>query len=144
MIMYNPMYMTNIPPQCLIYLSELRKLINGEMLNADFVLGLIEEGLTAEEIVNELREQPVILTKNIESSGMKSGNLIVNLSAIIFILLIVLVFFLIFWLASKYSPLKFRDKIKEKFDATIKKTFWNGIIKSITVSYLLIAISVGA
>jgi sterol desaturase/sphingolipid hydroxylase (fatty acid hydroxylase superfamily) len=85
-----------------------------------------------------------VLTKNIESSGMKSGNLLVNLSALVFILVIVLVFFFFFWLASKYFPLKYRDKIKEKFDATIKKTFWNGIIRSITISYLLTAIAVGA
>jgi ABC-type spermidine/putrescine transport system permease subunit I len=85
-----------------------------------------------------------VLTKNIESSGMKSGNLLVNLSALVFILVIVLLFFFFFWLASKYFPLKYRDKIKEKFDATIKKTFWNGIIRSITISYLLTAIAVGA
>jgi uncharacterized membrane protein len=137
------MYKANMPPQTLIYFTELRKLINAEMLNADFVLGLYEEGLTAEDIVNEIREQPVVLTKNIESSGMKSGNLIVNLSAILFILVIVLVLFFFFWLASKYCPLKYRDKIKDKFDATIKKTFWNGIIKSITISYLVTAIAVG-
>lgn len=50
------MYKSNMPPQTLIYLSELRTLINGEMFKADFILGLIEEGLTAEDIVNRIRD----------------------------------------------------------------------------------------
>jgi hypothetical protein len=50
------MYKSNMPPQTLIYFTEIRKLINAEMLKADFILGLIEEGLTAEDVVNRIRD----------------------------------------------------------------------------------------
>lgn len=74
---------------------------------------------------------------------MGSANIIDNISPILFILSLVLIFYFFFWLATKVLPCKsIREKLKTKYEDSKKKIFFNQIIRSISLSYLMFAISV--
>lgn len=69
-------YPVNFPANCLIYIKELRSMIDFEMLDPNLVLQFIQT--KREEILEEGEEkvEEKVLDKNLENSGVESGSLI--------------------------------------------------------------------
>lgn len=80
---------------------------------------------------NETKKEKEVMTKNFDASGIKSSEIIDNMSTIILIVVgvIVLVFVLIIFAVILPSK-KLRDKIHEKLVAAKDNFFWNGFIRS--------------
>ena len=72
------MYEVNFPPNIEIQINYVRSIIAGEMLKPDFVIGLIWPGKTLLTLFSS--KTPPQLKGNLQSSGMNSGNIFVNLS----------------------------------------------------------------
>jgi hypothetical protein len=52
---------------------------------------------------------------------------------------------ILLWLAAKFCPCKkIRKKAQTKLDATIKKTFFNGAIRSMNLSFLIFTLSLAS
>lgn len=76
------------------------------------------------------------------NSGIENGNLLYNLRIVIFVLSLFLIGMILLWLVAKFCPFKkIRTKAQKKFDETIKKTFFNGLIKSMSVSFLIYSLA---
>jgi amino acid transporter len=69
-----------------------------------------------------------------ESSGIKSDSLLVNLAVYFFILLVFII--VVGTLFALKKSKKFKDRAEKTIDGIKRKTFWNNIIRSVTISYL--------
>jgi uncharacterized membrane protein len=119
-VIFETMYQANLPANIIIYLDEYRKMINMEMLNADFFLKFVDKDLTVLSITEKILGRHLVMTKNLENTGMVSGNMLVNLIPLITIILAVLIPYSFLWLGSKIAPLCIRDKFQKKLEATNK------------------------
>lgn len=117
------------------------------MLDPEFVLKLYDENLTYANILGKLRggKPAPTLSKNMQVSGVKSGNILYNLRIVLMILVVYILIMLLMWLFTLLIPCKkIRDKLKKLFDNQIKKTFFNGIIKSASLSFLIFSFALSA
>lgn len=72
-----------------------------------------------------------MIKKNIESSGMKSSDVFVNMSTIIFIVALVLLVLLVAIFLSVVLPNPaHKEKIVNKIKGAKDKFIWNGFIRS--------------
>ena len=111
------------------------------MLKPDFFIGVIWPGKTLLSIMSgkDIAQQK----GNIQSSGMNSGNIFVNLSQYFVVLGLGSITLLAMYLAS--VAIKSKQKIIKDKLAKFKKGFiFNGLIKSLNFSYLPFCISISA
>ena len=121
-------YEVNLPANIEIYLEQFAKLIKFEILKPDNLLGLYEPGLTVQILIEGSKTK---LSSNIENSGVQSENFLVNnilyiAAASLFILLLIILFIL----------KKLIKKIEGILRRILAKTFFNNIVRSISISYL--------
>ena len=95
------------------------------------------EGSFAEPLkVNESGEVVVKqYTGALESSGIESGNMLVNMQQILFVGIIVIVFVIFASLCALVCR-KHKDKIQSKLGGMKSKFVYNGIIRSISIGYM--------
>ena len=136
LIAYMSIYETPIPANIEIYVSEFRKLVKFEILKPDNLLGLVSPGLTLQSLIESSQ---TTLSASMESSGVQSSNFFVNMAVYIGVLLVFIVALLAFVILRNISKLK--KKVEPILQGIIKKTFWNNIIRSVSISYLETAIS---
>ena len=85
----------------------------------------------------------MVLTKNLENTGMETGNLFVNLFPVFVIFNVVALPLLVLWIGANFSPC-FRDTFKAKFEAKKKAEIWNGVINKLKLSWLVMSIALTA
>ena len=135
------MYEVKFPPNIEIQMRYLRSIIAGEMLKPDFMIRVLWPGKTLLSLMSGKAIAPQ--KGNIQSSGMKSGNIFVNLSQYFVVLGLGLIVLLIMGAASVIIKSK-REMIKEKLIKFKKDFIFNGLIKSLNFSYLPFCISISA
>ena len=85
------------------------------------------------------------MTKNFDASGIESADMIVNMATIILIVVVVIVTLLVMIIFAVIIPNKtHRDKIKAKIVAAWDGFFWNGFIRSKSITYLTMSLSLCA
>jgi hypothetical protein len=136
------MYEVKIPANVETYLGYIRMVVDCEMVKPDFIIGLKWPGETLLSLIQGSKSE-ISPKGNIQSSGMKSGNIIVNLSQYFIIIIMVLVGMLILGIFGFIFKSK-REMIKEKLKNFKKGMVWSGITKSLKLSYLSICIAVSA
>ena len=67
-------YDSKFPGQSLIFLDQVRSLIEFKMLKPDSILGMFKDGLTLDSIFNLASKKVVAIPKNMESSGFEPGS----------------------------------------------------------------------
>lgn len=96
-------------------------------------------------VKNNLKKDKELLTKNFNSSGVTSSDFVVNMSTIIVIVVAaIVILFIMIILALVLPSQNLRDKIKAKLVAAKDGFFWNGFIRSQSISYLTLCISLCA
>lgn len=114
LIVHWTLYRSNLPPNVLIYFKHLKNLINFEFLNIDFFLGtFIRKGLTINSLIQKMRGKRVIVPKSLESTGMRSGNMLTNMSQVLIIVAVFLVTSLLMTVAYYMSWGNLKVKIGE-------------------------------
>jgi len=83
------------------------------------------------------------MSGNLESSGIKSGSIADNLSVYLLAVGSVLLLLIILYVVMKVAK-KYKEKIKEKLLEQKKKFIYNGLIRSLSLSYLSTCIAVYA
>jgi hypothetical protein len=116
--------------------------VDGEMVKPDFIIGLKWPGETLLSLIQGSKSE-TSPKGNIQSSGMKSGNIFVNLSQYFMVILIGMTGILILGILGFIFKSK-REMIKEKLMNFKKEMVWSGIIKSLKLSYLGICIAISA
>ena len=139
-------------------LQEIRKLIDFEMLKPDFLIKMIAPDFDLKEFLTgiskmekakeneggdtkEGEEEDDQLPSNLESSGVGSDNIIDNLSQYLMVLILFIVFVLLLGIAGVICRTQ-KEKINKKLKDLYKKTVWNGFIRSISMSYLNLCITI--
>jgi hypothetical protein len=85
------------------------------------------------------------MTKNFDASGIESTDLIVNMATIILIVVGVIVLLFVGIIFAVILPSKaLRDKVKGKLVEAKDGFFWNGFIRSQSISYLTLSLSLCA
>jgi hypothetical protein len=97
-------YPVNFPANSLIYLKELRSLIDFELLDPNIVL---------KYIYIKKEDQDFVLDKNLENSGIRSPTLVNRMGSYIFLVCIFLIVLFCAY-AIKVCFKKFREQIKAK------------------------------
>jgi hypothetical protein len=106
------MYEAKIPANVETYIGYIRMVVDLEMLNPDYIIGLKWPGETLLSLIQGSKS--ITPQKgNIQSSGMKSGNIFVNLSQYFMIIIIVLAGMLILGIFGFIVKSK-REMIKKK------------------------------
>ena len=95
-----------------------------------------KEYLEASEKYEAVQQLP----KNLETTGVSSGNLIENMQQY-FIVIVGLAIFLIFLCVVAVMCKTMRDTTRRFFVSIVQKLIWNGIIRSISIAYMNIVIS---
>lgn len=126
-------YQVNFPANSLIYLRELRSLIDFELLDPNLILDYFYTKAPSN----------LVLDKNLENSGVKDGSLLGLMGGYIFIAALFIVFLIIMLLVFIFVK-KLRDAVKEKMVKMKNKMLWNDTIKSTNVSYLPTCLSLFA
>lgn len=116
------------------------------MLKPDPLMQLYDRDLSVKYIMdvlkNETKKDKEVMTKNFDSSGIESSDFIVNMSTIILIVVGVIVLVLVMIIFAVILPSKkLRDKVKDKLVAAKDYFFWNGFIRSQSISYLTTCLS---
>ena len=103
-------------------------------MQPDNLLGLFFPSGTTVQSLIEGAEEKMGLDSSMESSGVKSSGFIVNMALYLFILAAFLVF-LAFLFALTYVP-SLKVRIQGILRKTMENTFWNNVIRSVSLSYL--------
>jgi hypothetical protein len=162
------MYEVKYPTNAEIMLQEVRKLVDFEALKPDNVLAQVAPGFNLQTLVTHgdpyLKEDEVLieesaetfsveaanakaeegqLSGNLESSGVSSPNIMLQLSAVLLVLGVFLAAIL-----TALAILFFcrccggvREKIRAKLQKTKESFMWNGTIRSISIAYLNLIIA---
>lgn len=126
-------YQVNLPANILIYLRELRSLIDFELLDPRVVLSY----------AYERRPSHLVLDKNLENSGIKDGSLLSLMGGFIFIAALFILGLIVMLLVFIFVK-KLREAVKAQMVKLKKKSCWNDTIKSTSVSYLPTCLSLFA
>ena len=86
-------YPVNFPSNSLIFLQEIRNLVEFEMLNPQNILVMINPELTIEKILGLAGNK--VLNKNLENSGISTGSLIDQMSSYLFMLALYIAAFIV-------------------------------------------------
>lgn len=130
------LYGIPIPSNAEIYLEQFRKLVNFDLFKPNNILPMIHPGWSTEYFIG-MSEAKV--TGAMESSGIKSGNVVYNMATYIFMLAAFL--FSLILMTFLLLVKKFHDKVKAKILDILKKTFFNNQIRAQSISYLHLVIS---
>lgn len=85
------------------------------------------------------------IAKNLENSGLKSGSIVTNLALIFLVIILAIITIGVILLARKLAKDEKRKKKIQKMILKQKKAFmWNGMIGSVSISYLKNCIAVSA
>jgi hypothetical protein len=76
-----------------------------------------------------------------ESSGISTPNLLVNLSLLLFLIMVALFLFLIALCCKKICVGKLKEKVTAKLDKAVKDFCWNGAIRSVGLAYINLCIT---
>ena len=141
------LYDIKMPAIAEIFVQEIRKLIDFEMLKPEAIIKIFKPEFSLAEFVSHIQEDlfgsgaEAIKSSSLESSGVKCGNIAVNLSMIIFAVIVaILVIVLMFCM--KAICKRWKEKIVNKLKDMKKKFMWNGLIRSMSISYINICIAV--
>ena len=133
------MFQVSVPSNAQLYLREIRKFVDFEMLTPDFLIMLIlDEQMTAKEYVQRVfGNKPKLkesMPLNLLSSGIVEGGLTVNLIPFYIMLAGTIVAGMVF--AHLMLIPAIRKKVKKQIKIALKKLFFNGIIRGLSISYL--------
>mgnify|MGYP001098195434 CR=1 FL=1 len=128
LIAYMSIYEVNMPANIEIYVEEFSKMVKFEILKPDNLIGLVWPEVTIKSLLESSKTK---LQSNVENSGYQSENFFVNNAlyvavALLFILVIAILFIL----------QKFAKKVEGILKNILRKTFWNNMIRSFSISYL--------
>ena len=134
-------YDTKVSASAQFYMENFKDFVDFKSLEPDNILGQIEEGLTMQSLFKSSsddakKEFNVLL----EQKGHDSTNIFYNLQAFLFAGGIALVFILIM-LAIGCVCKKQKDKITDYLKGLKANFIWNGIINSVSLSYVLSNVS---
>lgn len=123
-----------IPANIEIFFTEFKSLVKFEILKPDPLIQIFYPEVTVQSMI-EGSKKKLRLDSSLENNGIETDNLVVNtiqyiVIGCIFLLMIVTLLVILFC-----CP-KFKIKALAKLIELKRRTFWNNIIRSITISYL--------
>jgi len=136
MLSYITLYAIPVPSNAEIYVKQFRSLIDFDILKPDNFLPLINKDWSQEYFISIGKTTAL---SGLQSSGIQSGNIVLNLSTYIFIGLFFV--FVLLLMSSLLIVRKFHDKVKAKLIDILNKTFWNNSIRSLNITYLKTALA---
>ena len=132
MVCYLSTYDITIPSNADIYITQFTKLIEFDVLNPEGLIRIFDPGFKLKEfIVGKTRNQV---------SDDQEASIIYDLRIWIFAAIGFLVGVIV--LALGIAIKNCRGKVKELLSKLKKKMVWNGVIRSLTISYVGIALTV--
>jgi len=84
------------------------------------------------------------VSKSMQSSGIKSGNLFQNLFPLLTVAILGLIFFAILYLIQRFGCEKIKDKAKAKYDELKEEMIWNGFYTSFNLSFMILVSAIAA
>ena len=129
-------YGVPVPSNAEIYIEQFKKLIDFALFKPNNILPMIHKGWSTEYFIGMTK---VKVTGAMESSGIQSGNIIYNLATYLFMAAGAIAVFAAFSFLLLIK--KFHAKVKAKIIDVLKKTFFNGLIRSHSVLYLNLTVS---
>lgn len=119
----------DIPPNVLIYIDQIRVLVNLESLKPEYLLKLYDKDLTMEKLSSKLYPDRPFIPKSLENSG-SSGNIWQDLSTIIVAVIFFLLFILILAAIKKFCSCnrRLRDFANKQIESQKERWLYNGMI----------------
>lgn len=128
-MVFYPYYSVDIPANVIIYIEQIRALINFESLKPEYLLKLYDKDLTMEKLAKNLKPNRPAVPKSFENSG-STGDMWQDLSTIIVVVLFFLIFILILIAIKKLcvcSP-RLKEFANKKIEQQKETWLFNGII----------------
>ena len=105
-------YESKFPGQALLFLEQVRSLIEFRMLKPDSILGMFKEGLTLDSIFNKASKKMSAIPKNMESSGFVAGSPMSKIQPFLMGISILVLSVVFIWMLTRAKSIS--DEKKEK------------------------------
>jgi hypothetical protein len=126
-----------VPPSATDIMQALNDLINFKLLNPEFIIRIWDKDFTMEQFLNDTKGKLILDEKEMASM---LGNITTYLFILGVFILGVLLVYAIYRLCS-YFELQIKEKLIEMLIDVKDKFLFNGVLRSITISYLTIGIN---